>query len=100
MLLGVPGEILEEHGAVSEPVARLMADGAKGRFNSDYALSVTGIAGPGGGTPDKPVGTVFIALAGPFVTMAHRYFNPFDRVTFKDVTAQQALDLLRRKIRH
>src|SRR5438445_3115734 len=100
VLLGVPGEILEEHGAVSEPVARLMADGAKGRFNSDYALSVTGIAGPGGGTPDKPVGTVFIALAGPFVTMAHRYFNPFDRVTFKDVTAQQALDLLRRKIRH
>ena len=100
VLLGVPGEILEEHGAVSEPVARLMADGAKGRLNSDYALSVTGIAGPGGGTPDKPVGTVFIALAGPFVTMAHRYFNPFDRVTFKDVTAQQALDLLRRKIRH
>ena len=100
VLLGVPGEILEEHGAVSEPVARLMAEGAKGRLNSDYALSVTGIAGPGGGTPDKPVGTVFIALAGPFVTMAHRYFNPFDRVTFKDVTAQQALDLLRRKIRH
>ena len=100
VLLGVPGEILKEHGAVSEPVARLMAEGAKGRLNSDYALSVTGIAGPGGGTPDKPVGTVFIALAGPFVTMAHRYFNPFDRVTFKDVTAQQALDLLRRKIRH
>ncbi len=100
LLLGVPGATIEEHGAVSEPVARLMAEGAKSRLNSDYALSVTGIAGPDGGTPDKPVGTVFIALAGPFGTMAHHYFNPFDRVTFKDVTGQQALDMLRRKIRH
>jgi len=99
-LLGVPGEIIDQHGAVSEPVARLMAEGAKSRLNADYALSVTGIAGPDGGTPAKPVGTVFIALAGPFETMVKGYFNPFDRVTFKDVTAQQALNMLRRKIRH
>ncbi len=99
-LLGVPASIIEQHGAVSEPVARLMAEGAKGRLSADYALSVTGIAGPDGGTPVKPVGTVFIALAGAFETMVQSYFNPFDRITFKDVTAQQALKMLRRKIAH
>jgi len=99
-LLGVPASIIEQHGAVSEPVARLMAEGAKGRLSADYALSVTGIAGPDGGTPVKPVGTVFIALAGAFETMVQSYFNPFDRITFKDVTAQQALNMLRRKIAH
>jgi nicotinamide-nucleotide amidase len=97
-LLGVPGATIEQHGAVSEAVARLMAEGAKSRLNADYALSVTGIAGPGGGTAAKPVGTVFIALAGPFETIVQNYFNPFDRLTFKDVTAQQALNMLRRKI--
>ena len=99
-LLGVAASIIEQHGAVSEPVARLMAEGAKGRLSADYALSVTGIAGPDGGTPVKPVGTVFIALAGAFETMVQSYFNPFDRITFKDVTAQQALNMLRRKIAH
>jgi len=61
-------------------------------------LSITGIAGPSGGTPDKPVGTVFIGLAGNFSTIVMRFFNPFDRETFKQVTAQQALDLLRRRV--
>jgi nicotinamide-nucleotide amidase len=96
--LGVNAETLAEHGAVSEPVAREMAEGARRETRSIYALSVTGIAGPGGGTPEKPVGTVFVGLAGPFKTIVVKNWNPYDRETFKQVTAQQALDLLRRKI--
>ena len=96
--LEVEDHALAEHGAVSEPVARQMAEGARRHLGSTYALSVTGIAGPDGGTAAKPVGTVFIGLAGPFETVVQKNFNPFDRETFKQVTAQQALDLLRRKI--
>ena len=96
--LGVCGATLEQHGAVSEPVAKQMAEGARERTGSDYAISVTGIAGPGGGTPNKPVGTVFVGLAGPFETVVENYFNPYDRETFKQVTAQQALELLRRTV--
>ena len=96
--LGVHADTLARHGAVSEAVAREMAEGARRQIQADYALSVTGIAGPGGGTPDKPVGTVFIALAGPAGTVAKHHLNPFDRETFKQVTAQQAMELLRRKV--
>jgi nicotinamide-nucleotide amidase len=96
--LGVQLETLNAHGAVSEPVAREMAEGARKQTGSDYALSVTGIAGPTGGTEAKPVGTVFIGLATPSNTIVERNFNPFDRETFKQVTSQQALDLLRRKV--
>jgi nicotinamide-nucleotide amidase len=96
--LGVDSQTLTAHGAVSEPVAREMAEGVRQRTNADYALSVTGIAGPGGGTPGKPVGTVFIGLAGPFKTIVIKNLNPWDRETFKQVTAQQSLELLRRKI--
>jgi nicotinamide-nucleotide amidase len=97
--LGVRSETLAEHGAVSEAVAREMAEGVRAQTNADYAISVTGIAGPSGGTPDKPVGTVFIGLAGPFnKTLVIKNLNPWDRETFKQVTAQQALELLRRKI--
>jgi nicotinamide-nucleotide amidase len=96
--LGIQAETLAQHGAVSEPVAREMAEGARRQAAADYALSVTGIAGPSGGTPDKPVGTVFIGLAGPTGTVVERNFNPFDRETFKQVTSQQALELLRRTI--
>jgi nicotinamide-nucleotide amidase len=95
--LGVKAETLEQHGAVSKPVAREMAEGARERTGADYALSVTGIAGPTGGTEAKPVGTVFIGLAGPFRTIVVRNFNPVDRETFKHMTAQQAMELLRRK---
>lgn len=94
--LGVQAETLARHGAVSERVALEMAEGARRQTGADYALSVTGIAGPTGGTDAKPVGTVFVGLAGPFPTMVDRYFNPYDRETFKQVAAQQALDLLRR----
>ena len=96
--LGVHAETLARHGAVSEPVAREMAEGARRQTQADYALAVTGIAGPSGGTPDKPVGTVFIGLASTSGTVVERNFNPYDRETFKQVTAQQALELLRRTI--
>jgi nicotinamide-nucleotide amidase len=97
-LLGVRAETLAAHGAVSEPVAREMAEGARGRTGADFAVAVTGIAGPTGGTAEKPVGTVFIALATPKKTSAFKRFNPWDRGTFKYVTSQQALDLLRRSL--
>ena len=96
--LGVGAETLAAHGAVSGPVASEMAQGARREAGAHYALSVTGIAGPSGGSEAKPVGTVFIGLAGPFGTVVERNFNPFDRETFKQVTTQQALELLRRKI--
>jgi nicotinamide-nucleotide amidase len=96
--LGVDHETLAKHGAVSQPVAQEMAEGVRAKTAATYALSTTGIAGPSGGTPAKPVGTVFIGLAGPFPTRVEHKVNPFDRETFKNVTAQQALDLLRRAI--
>ncbi len=96
--LGVRSRTLEEHGAVSAPVAREMAEGARERTGATYALSLTGIAGPDGGTPAKPVGTVFIALAGPQPTVVEHHLNPWDRLTFKQVASSQALDLLRRTV--
>lgn len=96
--LAVRTETLRSEGAVSELVACEMAAGARHRFGADYALAVTGIAGPGGGTPGKPVGTVFIALATAAGIEVKKYFNPWDRETFKQVTAQQALEMLRRRL--
>jgi nicotinamide-nucleotide amidase len=96
--LGVPAPLLAEHGAVSEPVARAMAEGARRRCRADYALAVTGIAGPDGGTEAKPVGTVFIALASERGTGARCLHNPLDRETFKWVVSQQALDMLRQSL--
>lgn len=94
--LGVSAESLKEHGAVSEEVAREMARGGRERTGADYGLSITGIAGPTGGSAEKPVGTVFIGLAGAERLLAKKMLNPYDRETFKHVTSQQALDLLRR----
>jgi nicotinamide-nucleotide amidase len=97
-LLGVRAATLAAHGAVSAETAREMAEGARNALGADYALAVTGIAGPGGGSDEKPVGTVFIALAHAGETLAQKQFFPFDRETFKFITSQTALDMLRQKI--
>jgi nicotinamide-nucleotide amidase len=97
-LLDLDPKLIEQHGAVSEQVARAMAEGARAKAGSTYALSTTGIAGPSGGSPEKPVGTVHIALAVPNKTVVKSWFFPSDRETFKQLTAQAAFDLLRRQL--
>jgi nicotinamide-nucleotide amidase len=98
-MLGIDPKLIEEHGAVSEPVAHALAEHACMRARSTYGLATTGIAGPSGGSPEKPVGTVYIALASAdSKTVAKKFFFPTDRETFKQLAAQWALDLLRRKI--
>ena len=94
-LLAVPEAVLAGHGAVSEPVARLMAEGARQAAGTTYGLSVTGIAGPDGGTPEKPVGTVFIGVATPDETTVKKMFYPGTREKVKMMTSQMALNLLR-----
>jgi nicotinamide-nucleotide amidase len=97
--LGVDAKLIETHGAVSEPVAAAMAEGARERSGADYALSTTGIAGPDGGSEEKPVGTVFIALAAKdqsTVVEQHRF--PTDRKTFKELVSQNAFELLRKRL--
>jgi len=98
-ILGVPQALLDEHGAVSEPVAKAMAEGALRISGSDIAVAVTGIAGPDGGTPDKPVGTVWIAWAAKDKpTVAVRQIHPRNRKDFKWATSQSALDGVRRLV--
>jgi nicotinamide-nucleotide amidase len=97
--LNVASSLFEQHGAVSEPVARAMAEGARRKAHADYALATTGIAGPAGGSGEKPVGTVFIALAcrtGETIVEESRFLT--DRETFKQMTTQAALEMLRRRI--
>jgi nicotinamide-nucleotide amidase len=94
-LLGVPAELIAAHGAVSEPVARAMASGIRDRAHASAGIGVTGIAGPGGGTPEKPVGTVAVAVvtpAGESVRTFH-FVGPRDMVKFQ--SAQAAMNMLR-----
>jgi nicotinamide-nucleotide amidase len=90
-LLGVPAALIERHGAVSEPVARAMAEGARARLDVDLAVAVTGIAGPGGGSADKPVGTVWLAWAGPQGVQARREQLAGDRAGVRHATVACAL---------
>jgi nicotinamide-nucleotide amidase len=96
--LNVRAETLRHHGAVSAAVACEMAMGAQEKFGADLALAVTGIAGPGGGSKTKPAGTVFIALASAAGVEVQKMLNPWDRVTFKQVTALQALAWVRQAV--
>ncbi len=94
-LLNVQEETLITYGAVSEPTAREMALGARALFGADYALSVTGIAGPGGGTDEKPVGLTYIGLAGPAgLVIVERHIWQGDRIANKQSSATAALQLL------
>ncbi len=97
--LGVDVALIAVHGAVSAEVATAMAEGARAKADVDFALATTGIAGPGGGTAEKPLGTVFVALAGKTIaTQVKRFRFATDRETFKKLTVQTALDLLRRAL--
>jgi competence/damage-inducible protein CinA-like protein len=97
-MLNVDPQLLEKHGAVSEQVARALAEHARACAKSDYALATTGVAGPSGGSPEKPVGTVYVALAACGETIAKKFFFPTDRETFKQIATQAALELLRRNL--
>jgi nicotinamide-nucleotide amidase len=96
--LAVAGELLRRHGAVSGPVAEAMATGVQERLGVDYALAVTGIAGPDGGTDAKPVGTTWIGLATPSAVWTRRYRFPADRERNRDLAVAAALDTLRRAL--
>lgn len=96
--LGVEPMLLLEHGAVSAPVAEAMAEGVRKRAGTDFGLSVTGIAGPGGGSEEKPVGLVYIALVDDVQTQHRRLMLPGDRSLIRWRASQAALDLLRRRL--
>jgi nicotinamide-nucleotide amidase len=96
--LGVEPMLLLEHGAVSAPVAEAMAEGVRLRARTDFGLSVTGIAGPAGGTAEKPVGLVYIALSNEVKTEHRKLMIPGDRHLIRWRASQAALDLLRRRL--
>lgn len=93
-LLGVSMEVLDREGAVSETVARQMAQGVRERFDAYWGVGITGIAGPGGGSAEKPVGLVYIAVAGDRQTCVTRNLFEGSRESIKEQTAEQALRLL------
>jgi nicotinamide-nucleotide amidase len=97
-ILGVNPDLLHTQGAVSEPVARAMAEGARRVAGTTYALSVTGFAGPDGGTEADPVGTVYIGLAYPAACDVRRVQFLGDRARVRLLASQTALDMLRRKL--
>jgi nicotinamide-nucleotide amidase len=97
-LLGVSEAALAEHGAVSDPVVRQMAEGVRARFGADIGIATTGISGPGGGSEAKPVGLVHLALARAGETTAEAFVFSLDRLRHQQLTAQVALDWVRRAL--
>jgi len=97
-LLGVPEDVLKAHGAVSAPCAEAMARGICAAAQTPCGVAVTGIAGPDGGTPQKPVGTVFIGIAVAGEVTARHFRFSGDRAAVKWQSAQMALDMLRRRL--
>jgi nicotinamide-nucleotide amidase len=98
-LAGVPPALIEDHGAVSNPVAQALGEGIRRRVGASMGMGITGIAGPGGGTPEKPVGLVFIALADGRGTIVRKFRFPGDRERVRFWAAQMALEMIRRRIR-
>ncbi len=98
--LGVQWETLNKYGAVSQETAYAMARGVRERFSTSLGLSVTGIAGPGGATPDKPVGLTYIALVDDSGKIIERHIWPGSRLEVKEQSAQAALELLLRYLQH
>jgi nicotinamide-nucleotide amidase len=96
--LGVPAEVLAEHGAVSEECAVAMGEGVRELYHADFAVATTGIAGPGGGTEEKPVGLVYIAVADENGTVCARHSWPGTREQFKARVSQMALNMLRKRV--
>jgi nicotinamide-nucleotide amidase len=97
-LLDVPADLVKKFGAVSEEVVKAMAEGAKKKFNSDCALATSGIAGPGGGTPEKPVGTVWIGISTPAGTKAKKVLLGDNRLRTIEVASMTALNMLRKEL--
>jgi nicotinamide-nucleotide amidase len=95
---GVPEELIEEKGAVSREVAAALAEGIRRRCRSTYGIGVTGIAGPGGGTEEKPVGLVYIAISDGIQTEVVEKNFSGDRERIRFYASQQALDMIRRKL--
>ena len=93
-LLGVPAEQLAAHGAVSAQVARSMALGARDRTGADIAVAITGVSGPGGGSPAKPIGLTYIAVADPAGTDVRRFLWAGDRAANREASARAAVELL------
>ena len=93
-MLGVPATLIEDYGAVSEPVANAMASGALRYSEADYAIAVTGVAGPGGGSEEKPVGTMWIAVASAHQAQARRHHFDDDRTAVREATLLVGLETL------
>ena len=97
-LAGVPRALLETHGAVSKPVAQALAEGIRNRSGANIGIGITGVAGPSGGTPEKPVGLVYISLADERGTQVREFRFPGDRERIRHWATQAALELIRRRM--
>ena len=98
-LLSVPADLLLNHGAVSREVALAMAHGVRLKLRTSWSLAITGIAGPTGGTPDKPVGTVWFAVAGPGFVEAERQHFQGDRLQVRLASAKFAMQMFKRALK-